>query len=505
MMKSAIILAALAGTATAADLTSGETIKTRVMPEWRVLADSRDDINRMGYVYQVGNERVILDSKPTTLARAGEVQVYQYQEPLFDTLGNGICPDAINLFGQLFPDDGINPPTYEAWEGTANVPANSVIDTISFAASALDEPAATAGDGVTDGVPFNDAVIIIEENEDAIADDNPATPTLNRFGVALLDLAGSDEAPPAGSVDVFLYTVDLTDDMGGDGIEFELGDDDATGAEACIDEADEKNDNSFLDLGVTLLDNPDTTDSLHDASFTMFFLQPLADGSGQINPQDPFDRLDIIPQGFLLGFSEAWSIADPTDYANTFPSTLAQPAGTGRASKNLVRFWDLTIEPFLLGPDFTADPFVGEWLDENGAANLGGGFRTTGAAQNTVFVNNPFIEAEIGLNQFDVNCNEFVYTSADGTQSVTIPANGGSEPYIGLLGPTPGTCGDSGPMGCSPADLAAPFGIIDLSDVDAFIAAFLSGDPAADLAAPFGVIDLTDVDTFIPLFLAGCP
>ncbi|MEM7756098.1 MAG: hypothetical protein AAF297_10735 [Planctomycetota bacterium] len=193
MMKSAIILAALAGTATAADLTGGETIKERVMPDYRVLADSRDDINRMGYVYQVGNERIILDNKPTTLARAGEVQAFQLQEPLFDTLGNGICPDAIGLFGQLFPDDGVNPPTYEAWEGTAQFEANTVIDTISFAASALDEPAATVGDGVTDGVPFNDTVIILEENEDSIADDNPATPTLTRFGVAVLDLAGSDE------------------------------------------------------------------------------------------------------------------------------------------------------------------------------------------------------------------------------------------------------------------------------------------------------------------------
>ncbi|MEM1185201.1 MAG: GC-type dockerin domain-anchored protein [Planctomycetota bacterium] len=56
-----------------------------------------------------------------------------------------------------------------------------------------------------------------------------------------------------------------------------------------------------------------------------------------------------------------------------------------------------------------------------------------------------------------------------------------------------------------PADLAAPFGILDLADVDAFIVAFLNNDPAADLAAPFGVIDLSDIDAFITSFLAGCP
>lgn len=62
-----------------------------------------------------------------------------------------------------------------------------------------------------------------------------------------------------------------------------------------------------------------------------------------------------------------------------------------------------------------------------------------------------------------------------------------------------------GPAACNPADLAVPFGFLDLSDVDAFIAAFTSGDPASDVAFPFGVIDLSDVDGFIAAFQAGCP
>lgn len=59
--------------------------------------------------------------------------------------------------------------------------------------------------------------------------------------------------------------------------------------------------------------------------------------------------------------------------------------------------------------------------------------------------------------------------------------------------------------GCNPADLAVPFGFLDLNDADTFIAAFIAGDPAADLAFPFGFIDLSDVDAFITNFLAGCP
>jgi len=58
---------------------------------------------------------------------------------------------------------------------------------------------------------------------------------------------------------------------------------------------------------------------------------------------------------------------------------------------------------------------------------------------------------------------------------------------------------------CSPADIAAPLGVIDLADADTFITAFTAGDPAADLAAPFGVTDLGDIDAFISAFVLGCP
>ena len=56
-----------------------------------------------------------------------------------------------------------------------------------------------------------------------------------------------------------------------------------------------------------------------------------------------------------------------------------------------------------------------------------------------------------------------------------------------------------------PADLAPPAGVLDLADIDAFIAAFLAGDSIADIAAPPGVLDLADIDAFIASFLAGCP
>ena len=59
--------------------------------------------------------------------------------------------------------------------------------------------------------------------------------------------------------------------------------------------------------------------------------------------------------------------------------------------------------------------------------------------------------------------------------------------------------------GCTDADIAEPFGVLDLGDVQAFVTGFLGQDPIADLAAPFGVYDLGDLQAFIASFTAGCP
>ncbi|MBZ0172150.1 MAG: hypothetical protein K8E66_07210, partial [Phycisphaerales bacterium] len=60
-----------------------------------------------------------------------------------------------------------------------------------------------------------------------------------------------------------------------------------------------------------------------------------------------------------------------------------------------------------------------------------------------------------------------------------------------------------GPEGCA-ADINHD-GVLDLADVQGFIAAFVTQDPVADLAPPFGVFDLGDLQMFIASFAAGCP
>ncbi len=61
-----------------------------------------------------------------------------------------------------------------------------------------------------------------------------------------------------------------------------------------------------------------------------------------------------------------------------------------------------------------------------------------------------------------------------------------------------------GSAACSEADLAEPFGVIDLADIVAFVTAFAALDDAADFAEPFGTWDLADIVEFVTVFGDGC-
>ena len=64
--------------------------------------------------------------------------------------------------------------------------------------------------------------------------------------------------------------------------------------------------------------------------------------------------------------------------------------------------------------------------------------------------------------------------------------------------------GNPGPAGCNAGDLAVPFGVLDLADINAFTSGFLGRDPIADLNTD-GLFDLTDINLFVSAFVAGCP
>jgi len=56
---------------------------------------------------------------------------------------------------------------------------------------------------------------------------------------------------------------------------------------------------------------------------------------------------------------------------------------------------------------------------------------------------------------------------------------------------------------CNEADVASPYGLLDLTDVGTFVSAFTSGDPLADLDDS-GINDLGDIGAFVGAFTGGC-
>ncbi len=60
-------------------------------------------------------------------------------------------------------------------------------------------------------------------------------------------------------------------------------------------------------------------------------------------------------------------------------------------------------------------------------------------------------------------------------------------------------------INCNLADIAEPYGVLDLADVTTFIGSFILQNDAADIAEPFGLFDLADIVMFVTLFNAGCP
>lgn len=105
--------------------------------------------------------------------------------------------------------------------------------------------------------------------------------------------------------------------------------------------------------------------------------------------------------------------------------------------------------------------------------------------------------ASAGMNQHTITADTSTVGPITGTLSVE--SNDPDVPSLVIS-----ISGEVVPPAC-PADLAAPFGILDLSDINAFTAGFVANDPIADLAAPMGTFDLADINAFVNSFVAGCP
>lgn len=78
---------------------------------------------------------------------------------------------------------------------------------------------------------------------------------------------------------------------------------------------------------------------------------------------------------------------------------------------------------------------------------------------------------------------------ASGSQGYGLAVTGGVEPVAVAA--------------CGPADLAGPFGVLDLADVSAFLAGFGAQSPDSDLNQD-GRFDLQDINAFVAAFISGC-
>lgn len=92
------------------------------------------------------------------------------------------------------------------------------------------------------------------------------------------------------------------------------------------------------------------------------------------------------------------------------------------------------------------------------------------------------------------NEGEIYIVSLNGSISKIVPA------------PSVNPCLDNCVVPCSPVPgFAEPCDQTTFADISAFLTAFTSQDPAADLAAPFGTLNIFDLAAYLTAFNAGCP
>lgn len=183
------------------------------------------------------------------------------------------------------------------------------------------------------------------------------------------------------------------------------------------------------------------------------------------------------------------------------------------ASGGLDRFLALAAQPGPMQPAMWGksgdvagwDAFVGNeesnnwagWFDAAGATQLASG---------SVLEATIDLAGEFGSLPESVALAVLSYATPDGgalDPSRQVPAsidgNGDANPGEFLVLTLCDLTGD-----CCPADLTGD-GVLDLTDISAFVSAFVSQSPPADLAEPFGIYDLDDVSAFVASFTSGCP
>ncbi len=149
--------------------------------------------------------------------------------------------------------------------------------------------------------------------------------------------------------------------------------------------------------------------------------------------------------------------------------------------------------------DGHADILSGAWISNAGAPLAGKAYIFSGA-DHSVFRT---ITSTVAGEAFGFDAHTMCDVTGDGVDDMLITAANNT-----ILGPFTGRAylieGRRAGPPC-PADLALPLGMLDFSDIIAFLTAFGAMQAPADLAEPLGVFDFSDVLAFLTAFAAGCP
>jgi hypothetical protein len=412
---------------------------------------------RAVYVNPATGERVISDASSVAFDSRSSSWVWSnaVADPCAPTPGDA---SSIAVYPDLHDEeagDQITPDGIRYWHEWFEHPGDSIIDGISFHYFTQIEDPGLAG---VEGFEF--LLVFTEE-------DSPATfsSAVAHSPVVVTDLLGAEDTNGDGTVDfdegnIWLVYLDL----GGSGTDIEVGDTNG------VSDGNFGDDSVFSGRRGLDLDG----DGLINSGFAIGFRQPgVAEGDGLIdrflelsalgigleNPDglDPDTFPNIRPVGIPLMAPSA-NVASYADQSGgpisewpTNPGYLPEP-GEGVGAWDAVSLIDaigLLTSPRTLAPDFFScqDP----------------------PPPSAPYFENPWTGCGIQFNVFAV--------------------------------PT---------QGCTDADVAEPFGILDLRDINAFLDAFLSGDPLADIGGPAGpgsdgVLDLLDINRFVTSFLGGCP
>ena len=221
--------------------------------------------------------------------------------------------------------------------------------------------------------------------------------------------------------------------------------------------------------------------------------------SAQLTPLEVNLYADI--DGDLVGPGETRFIGAGGAFRYVLVAELGK--GTGLPILQTVT---IDLVPFNCGGDgFVTNFQYGDWADTTAEPFIAGGAVFGIEASYFGFVQDNPVE----ICSFDVDGVNWinVYT-AEGTgpdgQAFTV---GFTDVYDASVFAAPriiavGGPGKGGP--CSEADMAEPYGVHDLADIQRFVQRFTAGSCRADLRAPWGVIDLADLQAYIISFQDGC-